>query len=109
MWMRMREMSTSDSNKMPVTNEKCDKLTQEIFSQIRAKIPIWLYVPTIGLVLFLMWIIWDKTSGNESRIQDMRVEVGQMSTLMSSEFKHQGEKLEDIKLKIEKMANRGGG
>ena len=97
MMMRMRDMATSDSNKLPVTNEKCDGITREIFAQIRSRIPIWLYIPSIGLVLALLWIVWDKTSANETRLQDMRVEVGQMSTLIASEFKHQGEKLIELK------------
>lgn len=91
-------MHSDESNRIPVTTEKCETITREQFSQIRAKIPIWLFIPSIGLVLVLLWIVWDKTAANDGKLQDMRVEVGQMSTLMANEFKHQGEKLNELKL-----------
>lgn len=109
---------SSDSQNMPVTIGKFDNTINEVFSQIRSRIPIWIYIPSLGLVLFLLWIVWDKTSSNEVKLQDMRVNVSQMSTLMENEFKHQGEKLVELKAvqesefkiikdKLDKIPNKG--
>ena len=86
-----------NQDNLPVLNKDCEITKNEVFKQIRSKIPVWLFVPTIILVLALLGIVWNNTSANGEKIQDIRVDVGKIETKIEGEFKHHGEKIQAIR------------